>query len=230
MSRYRDDLAYGDYYGPPAAERWDRERFERMRARPREVDLRYEEENQYRGGRERREVNVEVDERRRSRSRRNYDPYDDRYRPRPEYLDRNDRYEVRDREIAPYRPQAKYDEVAIRRPARPGLLRRQTSLDTFDRPPQPRYDQDERDVNVNVNLTAPEPPRDENYREVRIRKERERDIYRRRREVSSSSSSEEVVVAAVKKVKKGKTRMPKRIVHLRAILDLEHPYEEEVRQ
>lgn len=239
MANYRSsgyDLAYGDdYYGRGSGERWDRERFERMRARsrgPRGSDsVRIEEDDYYRRGPDRRDVRVEVDESRRRSG--YYDPYyDDGYdpgrrAPRPEYLD-YDRYEVSGRELAPYRP--RYEEIPIRRPARPGMIRRQTSLDTFDRRAAPRYDLDDRDISVNVNLQAPDPPRlevrEEDYRDVRIRRERERDIYRRRR--SSSSSFEEIVVPEARP-KRGKTRMPKRLVHLRAILDLGHPYDEEVR-
>lgn len=157
-----------------------------------------------------------------------------------------------------------------RAPVRPGILRRQSSLDTFDRKPFPRREEYGpparlRDVRPPEFAREPlpyrralPPPRrydreievaepdfygDDNYRPYPERV-REREIIRTRRRStersksreksvkssrsSSSSSSETEVVVKDEFPKKGKTRMPARLVHKHAIIQLGYPFEEEV--
>ena len=182
-----------------------------------------------------------------------------------------------------------------RAPARPAFLRRQSSLDTFDRKPMTRFVQREeygpparyrerdeyreeiyrddarpppftpiplprtkalppprryaeRDYREYEEIKVAEPDfyGDEDYRGFPERV-REREIIRRRRRsrskeskashsvrgsvrsdsVSSSSASETETVRS-EFPKKGKTRMPARLVSKRAIIDLGYPFEEEV--
>ncbi|KAI1777458.1 hypothetical protein F4818DRAFT_439813 [Hypoxylon cercidicola] len=154
--RSDDDLAYGESYG----ERWDRNRFavESDRARPNAERDRFEERDRLfargPGGRIR---EASVDERFQRRPSRPWDDdlprekryYDDeapRFRrsPPPE-LERRlvfDRERDRDREYRQPSP-----------PRRPGqLIRRQSSLDTFDRRPPPRI------------IERDDPPRRGDYR------------------------------------------------------------------
>lgn len=160
-----------------------------------------------------------------------------------------DRYEYDDRQLAPYRPPPqRYDRYQDRdlyddrKPSRPQYIRRQSSLDFDDRRRPDRYDEEERDVNVNVNFRGatdpprrqPEPPRydydEEDYREVRIFRERDREVYRRQKE-ESSSSEEEVEFKRKKKHRKEKKAhavFPKRLTALRAILEIGRPYTEDV--
>lgn len=211
------------------------------------------------GPTDRRDIRIEVDENRNRRDsgRDHNDRYaydDNRYEPprraRPDYL-QEDRYtQTAGRELAPYRqPPSRYDryaerdyyDVPDRKPQRPQYIRRQTSLDFDDRRQRTRYgDEDERDVNVSVNLRAPDPPRrpepprydhdEQDYRDVQIFRERDREIYRRRRSKSRSSSSEKEIIERPrrKKEKKAHTVFPKRLANLRAILEFGHPYEEDV--
>lgn len=133
-------------------------------------------------------------------------------------------------------------------PPRPGLLRRQSSLDTFDRkptrsrfhdpddespPPVPRaipvprrqrtppryHDRDYEDVRV----AEPEYYGDEEYRHIR-----EEEITERRRR-SSSASHRRPVEEEKPFPRRGKTRMPKRMVHTRAVIELGYPFEDFVR-
>ncbi|KAI0178735.1 hypothetical protein GGR52DRAFT_270845 [Hypoxylon sp. FL1284] len=154
--RTDDDLAYGESYG----ERWDRSRFaaESDRARPTAERDRFEERDRLMprrpGGRIR---ETSVDERFQRRPPRPWDDdlprekryYDDEVPPRfrrspPPELERRlvfDRERNRDRE---YRDDHSEDIPRRRRPAspprRPGqLIRRQSSLDTFDRRPPQRF-------------------------------------------------------------------------------------------
>lgn len=176
---------------------------------------------------------------------------------------------------------------------RPTFLRRQSSLDTFDRKPLARFsDREEygpparyrpdtrpapmvpiplplpktrqlgppprryveRDTYEEVRMPEPEMYRDEQY-EAYPERVREREVIRRRRRsksrdsmtsrrshrsrraesvrsdsISSSSSSDRGTVRSVRSEfpKRGKTRMPARLVSKRAIIDLGYPFEEEV--
>jgi hypothetical protein len=152
--------------------------------------------------------------------------------------------EVANRALAPYR-----------RPPRPQYIRRQSSLDTFDRRPMPRYG-DEYRIPAEVPIPLPirrhrspprryrdeyeevsirgEPPRGsqyEDYREVKVKRERRGHSHAPasvRSASSSSSSFEEITVPEPPKLgKKGKTRMPKRLVHKKVVIDMGLPFEEE---
>jgi hypothetical protein len=156
--------------------------------------------------------------------------------------------------------------------ARPGLLRRQSSLDTFDRkpfnrpfereeygppvrrevfreqafipaplplrrqlgpPPTKRYEREFEEIKV----AEPAFYGDDDYRPYPERV-REREIIRTRRRSrsrsrtvrSSSTSSESSLAHSVKSEfpKRGKTRMPARLVSKRAIIELGYHFEEEV--
>lgn len=255
MASYRryEDSAYGDDYA--SAQRWDRDRFERVRARsrgaPYEVDsFRFEETDRIgpRGG-ERRKVSV--DERVERRPSRYED--DDRYyaeeryrrRPRPEYLDDEyDRVQVSGRELAPYPVRREYVEAeyaerpAARGPLRPTIIRRQSSLDTFDRRPVPRYDDRDIDIKIKVDaprravkeevrVRAPEPElREEDYREVRIK--REKSTARRGTLVERESRETVKIEEAPARRKKGKTKFPKRLCDRHVLIELGHTFEDEV--
>lgn len=323
MSRFRsanDDLAYGDI-----PQRWDRERFERFGSRGPtrfEDDYRFAERD--RPGRR----DVAVAERREaSRPGARFEESDrffeeDRFRTRPRRrTDRELFGDIDPREIAgtaltPYRKSITKEDFDIdidieRRGPRPGLLRRQSSLDTFDRRPA-RYEREEYRIPPYQPVPLPVRRRQdeweddryyreyepEDYREVEI--VRERSVNRRRRpksersaksshkpstkaSSSSSSSSSSFVDLAEKttvkspsraptskgrstkantvyesfheteiredpaplpvpsihetafeesireerRFKKGKTRMPKRLVRREAIMDLGYPFDEE---
>jgi hypothetical protein len=249
--------------GPPPGARWDSQRFSR------------ESEDRYRG------PPPGVIERERERSidieRRYDDPYsppsrpaerfDDRYfredryepparRPERRYYDDDDFYEPRGPPpggaMIPYRPSRP------QAPPRPGLLRRQSSLDTFDRRPLRRYDYNDRDdfrskppppvipVPVPPSRSPPRYSRpryaERDYEDIRIaepdyygdeefRAYREREWTRQRSRRRSASSSSTEVEEVKKKTypRKGKTRMPKRLAHTRVLFELGYPFYEEVR-
>jgi hypothetical protein len=244
MSRYRPDPRYSTgelAYRDPPPQRWDTDRFAR--------------ERDYRG--------PPVIEQR--------PPYDDPYRsPRRgapvyerEYYE-DDRYDrrgnLRERRIyeeddfyrdpraaggamVPFRPERPSRPEAA---PRPGILRRQSSLDTFDRRPSQRYEDYYGDPRAGPPARAPPPPG--RYDDVRIqdpdywgddgfREYREREWISRRRRSSSRSRSrsrsrDRSVVEEIKEEKpyprRGKTRMPKRLVHTKVLYDLGYPYYEEV--
>ena len=192
--------------------------------------------------------------------------------------------EVANQALAPYRRRSVIDkdiniDIDINerrpappraRPARPQYVRRQSSLDTFDRKPMPRYGDVERyekyetheyrpPANVEIPLPIRQrrrsPPRRlqeednfeeirhddrsargrerEEYREVEVHREKSR--VRRSKSVaakstrsSSISSFEEIQPPRATWGKKGKTRLPKRLVKKQAVIDLGYPFEEEV--
>lgn len=323
-----DDLAYGDL-----PQRWDRSRFERFggggppgppgpprgyeedyryyeRDTPRQRDIAVADRIDERGPRGR------FDERERYYEQDRYGPAGYRRRTDRELFGDVDPRELANMAVTPYRgggggggDRLDIDIDIDRRrgppPPRPGIIRRQSSLDTFDRRPAPRYD----DYRMAPYQPIPPPPRrddgygdyqrdryyepPEDYREVEIT--RERSIHRSggrpksvksskaksvttKRSSSSSSSSDTVedvksrhthtshrapsrhesfhedihtpgglsvhesfhesvhgggsVVSdstthISKKFKKGKTRMPKRLVRREAIMDLGYPFDEE---
>nr|POF00885.1 hypothetical protein CFP56_20833 [Quercus suber] len=313
MSRFRsstDDLAYGDI-----PQRWDRDRFERLSRPPPPRGFDEHEEYRYverdRPGRRDVAVADRIDERGPGGYR--YDERDrfveeDRYAPPGRPRRRTDRElfgDVDPRELAgmalaPYRGKSSVPEdidIERRYSPRPGLLRRQSSLDTFDRKSSRRPEREEYRIPANVPVPLPirrvrneyddyrgrgfEP---ESYREIEI--QRERSIHRNGSRppkseisesdaqtvksskskkskkskapttvVSSSSSSSTETVEEIekelsihesigpagsvhdsiresihdttKKFKKGKTRMPKRLVRREAIMDLGYPFDEE---
>ncbi|KAI0888401.1 uncharacterized protein GGS22DRAFT_155770 [Annulohypoxylon maeteangense] len=145
--RVEDDLAYGESYG----ERWDRDRFvvERDRNRPGpEQRDRFEEHDRYftRGPKGRvRETSVdERFERRPSRPWDDEPPLEKRYYDDPPRFRRSPPPEIEQRLVIDReRDREREREREFRHPSpprRPGqLIRRQSSLDTFDRRPPPRF-------------------------------------------------------------------------------------------
>jgi hypothetical protein len=322
-----DDLAYGDL-----PQRWDRSRFERFGGGgpPGPPPRGYEEDYRYYERDTPRQRDIAVADRIEERGPRSRFEETDRYYEQDRYgpagyrrrTDRELFGDVDPRELAnmavtPYRgppPGGERLDIDIdierRRapaPPRPGIIRRQSSLDTFDRRPAPRYD----DYRMAPYQPAPLPPRDpysdfsrqryfeptEDYREVEITRERSihrsggrpksvkshkaKSVTTKRSSSSSSSSSSSDTVSEVKskhthrshrapttvhedfhedihtpgglsihesfhesvhggassvtdstthiskKFKKGKTRMPKRLVRREAIMDLGYPFDEE---
>lgn len=189
--------------------------------------------------------------------------------------------EVANRALAPYRRKSVVDkdinididinsrESRPARPARPQYIRRQSSLDTFDRRPLPRYGDVERierneyhDYRLPANVPIPLPIRErrrspprrfkdeddfeeiryedrggrgrerEEYKEVEVHREKSK--VRRSKSVakstrsSSISSFEEIQPPRATFGKKGRTRMPKRLVKKQAVIELGYPFEEEV--
>lgn len=240
----RNDLAYGEDYG--GGERWDRERFERQRSRaaPERETFRFGESDR-RG--DRREIVIDERVERRGSGGR-YEERDRVYeeergpRRRPAYLD--DEPRRGGGEMAPFRqqkwPPAEYDIPIRQAPPRPGIRRRQSSLDTYDRRPLPRYEEDEREpppvrYREIIRYRDPKPVEEdpeENYREVRIRRERETTRRTTNRVEESSDSFEEIMPQSPpsRQMKRGKTRFPKRLVQRRAIIDFGYPFEDEVSQ
>ena len=144
-----------------------------------------------------------------------------------------------------------------RAPPRPNMIRRQSSLDTFDRKPLPRYGVPmrappetiviparsrrrispprfvERDYEEDIRVAEPDYYGDEDFRGY---KEREISTVRRRRANSELPEfKEEIFKEEVLEVKedepfprRGKTKMPRRLVNKMAIVELGFPFEEEV--
>lgn len=300
MSAYRSSTGHLDRFEEPVrggTERWDREKFERMRrgggasaaggpassaggrGRDDYEHFRFQEHERFPGGH------------------RDVDIHEDRRRPGPPVMEREvfheERFErppvarrphdlfheptpteVANQALAPYRRRSiteKDINIAVNiderrqpaRPQRPGYMRRQSSLDTFDRRPLPRYTELERHeyrppVNVPIPLPVRErrrsPPRrfheedeyedvrfedrggrgreHEGYREVEVHREKSR--VRRSKSVakstrsSSMSSFEEIQPSRATWGKRGKTRLPKRLVKKQAVIELGYPFEEEV--
>jgi hypothetical protein len=170
-------------------ERWDRDRFERLnRHSPGERDyFRFEESEKYGPpGRARQEVII--DERRGPRG---------RFEERERYVEEERYGPPARRSTAGFEEQMppEFDNRALapyRRP-RPQMLRRQSSLDTFDRRPRSNYVDDYRlpaEVPIPLPIRRPQPPAapsrgryfeefeeryrdsDEDYRDIRIKEER----------------------------------------------------------
>ncbi|RYP04655.1 hypothetical protein DL764_004317 [Monosporascus ibericus] len=290
-----DDLAYG--------ERWDKDRFLFERDRERERD-RIEERDRYisRGPPARaREVSPDRPERRPAATRPPYPWEDDHPRPRERRYGDDDRRARRsppielerdlDRRLVIDRERERnYRDSSPPRPPRPGMmLRRQSSLDIFDRRPMPRfYDRDEPGPPALRGDYRPDPyepiplprsralppPRtyaERDYDEIKVSdpdrygneeyhtypdrlREREYVRMKRRRSdsrtsrarthrtssrrsssrtsttsssSSSSSSGGTTVTAKSEYPKKGKTRIPARLVSTRALIDLGYPFIQE---
>jgi hypothetical protein len=193
-----NDLAYGE---EPQAQRWDRDRFERYSRRapapveeretfrftehdrPGHQDIRIEERID-RGPPPRRERDVFAE-----------DSYGPAARPRRsdrELFGDRDPRELADLQLAPYRRKSIVDREfefrETRNVPRPGLQRRQSSLDTFDRRPLRRYEQDEYRIPAGVPIPLPRrrspsrgPPGgwyEEEYEDVRRRDYSPQDSYR----------------------------------------------------
>ena len=303
---------------PFRGERWDRDRFERMRGgggrgRDEHDHYRFQEHDRYPGGRRDIDFHENIDRRGppvavRERFREDDVRFGGPSRSRTELFHEPTPSEIANQALAPYRRKsvvAKDIDLSLtsRRPARPQYIRRQSSLDTFDRRPLPRYGDYERDHErdyyerdewrppANVPIPLPirerrrERPREEDFEEVRYReyereapRGREREEFREvekfreyereprreeredfrevevKREKSvrrsarsrsraarsiaatsvrspssgSSSSFEEVTLERANVGRKGRTRMPKRLVKKQAVVNLGYPYEEEV--
>lgn len=294
LASYEDDE-------PRGGQRWDRDRFERMRgsggstrgppsSRDSEQDhFRFQEHDRFPGGR--RDVDIHEDFDRRAPPSRapvrvaerdrffEEDRFERRAPPR-----RNDIFEERtpsevaNQALAPYRRRSVIDDdINIdvrtqvsrpRKPARPQYIRRQSSLDTYDRRPMPRYGDVERYEREEVheyrppaNVPIPLPIRErrrspdrrrhrqsdedlaygdfggrgrerEEYREIEVSRNKSR--VRRSKSVagsrrsSSSGSVSEIQLPRANYGKRGKTRLPKRLVKREAIIELGYPFEEEV--
>lgn len=267
-------------------ERWDSERFaiERDRARFEERDSRFTRTEDFGRARER-----SVDEIYERRGPRGFE--EDRYERRDYYEDDRDfnRFgRERNTTVTIEKERERdYDEPP-RRSNRPAFLRRQSSLDTFDRKPLTRFvereeygpparyrpERDrpevrpppltpiplprsrglppprryaEREYYDEIEIAEPDYYGDERFRGYPERV-REREIIRKKKRsrsresrashsvrssvrsssTSSSSSSETTTVSVRSEFpKKGKTRMPARLVSKKAIIDLGYPFEEE---
>ena len=278
-----EDLAYG--------ERWDKDRF--MFERDRERERVEERERRFNRGPPVRTRESSPDgpgpDRRGPRM-----PWeDDRYRPRERrYVDEDRPY----RRSPPPEIERDIERLTISRererdrdnspPRRPGMiLRRQSSLDTFDRRPAPRfYEKDQYGPPARRPEYRPEPyepiplprhkrlppPRiyaDRDYEDIKVSEPdrygdeeyhpyperlREREIIKSKRRrsssrtsrsrthrsasrtstTSSSSSSSSggatTVTAKSQYPKKGKTRIPARLVNARALMELGYPFIKEV--
>lgn len=285
---------------------WDRERFlyERDRDRFGDERSRYEEDDRYyRGGSTSRHRDLSVDDRYERKPSRPFDDdivirdsrrvyYDDepprsvRHRSPPPDLERDRRVVIERERVRSPSP-----------PPRPTLLRRQSSLDTFDRRPKFLYEEErygpparredfrprpyepiplprtralppprrfaDREYYDEIRVSDPDYYGDEEYRSYPERV-REREIIRTKRRdhspsaksakssrtgrtrshksnsvrsssrssttTSSSASSSGGTTVTVKSEypKKGKTRIPARLVSKRALIDLGYPFIEEV--
>lgn len=303
MSVYRSSTGNLDRFDEPprggggGGERWDRDRFERMRrgggggggggsgssvgggrGRDDYEHFRFQEHDRFPGGH--RDVDIHEDRQRQGarvleRERFHEDERFERPSRRPtDLFNEPTPSEVANQALAPYRRRSVIDkDINIHiderrqqqpaRPQRPGYIRRQSSLDTFDRRPLPRYTELERHeyrppANVPIPLPIRErrrsPPRrfqeeddfeeirfdergprgrgEEAYREVEVHREKSR--VRRSKSIakstrsSSISSFEEIQPSRATWGKKGKTRLPKRLVKKQAVIELGYPYEEEV--
>lgn len=161
--------------------------------------------------------------------------------------------------VVPYRsgpPRSRRQSIHIEReyavpptrgpPPRPGFIRRQSSLDTFDRRPLPRYG-DHEDFRASAAITVPVPPpqrrrsplqrfEERDYEEIRVVEPDQfgdddfRDFHEQEqttREYRFKVSETDVAVQN-EFPKRGKTRMPRRLVEKTAIDVLGYPFEEEV--
>lgn len=281
----------GDLGPPRGGQRWDAERFATEQDRARsggERDFFEERDSRFlsapRGPPRARERSVDEIYERERRGPRGFE--DDRYEKRV-YYDDEPRFERerpvgRERVIEKEREREYFSPPDPRGPpARPAFLRRQSSLDTFDRKPLTRYvERDvreeygpparydprpaplipvplprsrglppprryaERDYYDEIEIAEPDFYGDDYYRRYPERV-REREIIRTKRRSrsrersvrgsvigssrSSSSSSDATTTVSVRSEfpKRGKTRMPSRLVSKKAIIDLGYPFEEE---
>jgi len=272
-------------------ERWDRDRFsyEKDRDRYGDVRERFEEDDDHVYTRRETLPRAPPPPRDRSLPRhRMSGPYDE-----DDVVIREQRRRIYEDDRAPMRrrqsPPTRYRSPSpVRRPApsRPTMLRRPSSLDTFDRKqqkiyyehdreeygpparrgefrappyveiplprhkalPPPRFQ--EREYYDEIRVSEPDRFGDEGFRDLPPERVRERKVVRTRRRSrsrdsrttrsfrsssrSSSSSSSDTsrttttVTTRSEYPKKGKTRIPARLVSRRALIDLEYPFVEEV--
>lgn len=249
-TRYGGDPRYSDgaLRSPDAPPRWDRDTFARERDERFRGPAGVERERTYEDYRSPPRRGPEVIERRYVE--------EDRYGPRgsrveKKYFEEDDYYNdprAARGALIPFRERPEPP------PPRPGLLRRQSSLDTFDRRParrpddfddrrvpaalpppdryaRPRYE--ERIYYDDVRVQEPE----EGYREVREREwitQRRRDSSHSReraRSIADQSVREEIVDEVLEEKpfpRRGKTRMPQRIVRKEVLWQIGYPFHEEV--
>ncbi len=174
MSVYRSSTGTLGHYDEPSrgGERWDRERFERMRgrgggSRVEHDHYRLQEHERFPGGRRDIDFHQDIDRRRPRVMERERFREEDRFarpsRSRADFLNEPTPSEIANQALAPYRRTSIVErdtDFAPRRPARPQYVRRQSSLDTFDRRPLPRYDDLERhEYRLPSNVPIPLPIR-----------------------------------------------------------------------
>ena len=151
------------------------------------------------------------------------------------------------------RSRERYDDGRGRDFKRPQFMRRQSSLDTYDRRPMPRYgdrvreevipvpapphrrspprwrsppryvNERERDYYEDIRIQEPEFYGDEEFRGYR-----EREISRVRKNRSPTIIEEREEIIEEQFPKRGKTKMPARLVEEKAILQCGYTYEREV--
>ena len=253
---------YGDYGGGGRREpeRWDPERFNRERGGRQIIERdRFEGHERFapRSSRERAYDDFDYPPPRGGRGER-FEEKDrffaeERFGPPARRAPRQDRYyeeeEIDSFESSPDRGGRiiPHDRGNPRRaPPRPGIIRRQSSLDTFDRKPLPRYPREPPEI---IQMPGPgrrrrSPPRYErDFEDIRIAepdyygdeefrgwKERELVIDRRRRHGEEQFEERDTFEYQQEEPfpRRGKTKMPGRLVNKRAIIELGYPFEEEV--
>lgn len=258
MSRYGGDYGGG---GPREPERWDPERFNRERGGRQVIERdRFEEHERFapRPPRERAYDDFDYPPSRGGRGER-FEEKDrffaeERYGPPARRVPRQERYyeeeEIDSFESSPDRGgrivPLDRGSAARRAPPRPGIIRRQSSLDTFDRKPLPKFSREPPEV---IQMPGPgrrrrSPPRYErDFEDIRIAepdyygdeefrgwKEREVIVDRRRRGGEAGFEERETVEYQEEEPfpRRGKTKMPGRLVNKRAIIELGYPFEEAV--
>ena len=258
MSRY-DDHGRGGHGEP---ERWNPERFNRERGGRQVIERdRFEERERFaplppRPGRERAYDDFDYPPPRGGRSElfeeRDRFFHEERYGPPARRAPRQDRYYEEEEKIdsfesSPDRSAERIIKIDRRRaPPRPGIIRRQSSLDTFDRKPLPRFPREPEVVQMKgPSRRRISPPRYErDFEDIRVAepdyygdeefrgfKEREVYIDRRRRGGEEKEEKEEIIEYKEEAPfpRRGKTKMPAHLVNRRAIIELGYPFEEEVR-
>lgn len=151
-----------------------------------------------------------------------------------------------------------YGSPVARGGPRPRFIRRQSSLDTFDRKPMPRYGDRLREPPETIALPSRprrrSPPRfvgrdyvERDYEEIRVaepefygdeefRGYTEREISTVRKRHGGNETRERDIIEEREEIiekpypRKGKTKMPMRLVNRRAVIELGYPFEEEVCQ
>ena len=172
--RYDDDLAYGDGFGS-RPQRWDRETFERARARSRGAprmseSFRFEERDRFDRGDNRRNIETDdrfdsrgttpgrsrIDERDRFRDDNRYDT--PRRSRQPDFLE-EDRYRSGGggRELAPYKDRWEKDDYP-QPPPRP-------QWDAYDRRRYPEPEQPGGDVKISLRVGSPKHEDEDRYRD-----------------------------------------------------------------
>lgn len=266
-SRYREDN-YSSSRG--GGERWDRDRLDSYdRQRPPRPphppsgperdpydDREYYQRTERRDPSPRRErERVIYAERDRyeipSRPRYRYDDEADRSAgamvPRPREEEREIDIEIRRREYNRSPPSPL--PAPPREFERPRFVRRQSSLDTYDRKPMPKYGDVARVREETVMIPASRhrsppryrsPPRFDEYEEIGI-DERDREFAGyREREISrvrtrkegpdyEIEEREEIIEETRNLPKRGKTKMPIRLVNTEVLIKLDYPFEQQVR-